>query len=122
MAVGVGLFVMPACSLFSAAVFGWRVKYARILGAPRVATGTGERLILGYQKSALPDTDCHAMWYEREGLSKPFHGCKKPIPLNAFRADVPPAPAQWLPLAADDFWYSSMRRPPKAAAARVDTR
>jgi len=27
--------------------------------------------------------------------------------------------AQWLALGADDFWYSSMRKPPKPAAARV---
>jgi len=29
--------------------------------------------------------------------------------------------ATWLALAADDFWYPSMRRPPKTAAARVKT-
>jgi len=28
-------------------------------------------------------------------------------------------PARWLALAADDFWYASMRRPPKTAAVRV---
>jgi hypothetical protein len=33
----------------------------------------------------------------------------------------PPAPAQWLALAADDFGYFRMRRPPKTAAARVHT-
>ncbi len=27
--------------------------------------------------------------------------------------------AQWLALGADDFWYPSMRKPPKPAAARV---
>jgi len=27
--------------------------------------------------------------------------------------------ALWLALAADDFWYSSMKRSPKTAAARV---
>jgi hypothetical protein len=28
--------------------------------------------------------------------------------------------AQWLALAANDFWYPSMRRPPKTAAVRVN--
>ena len=32
-----------------------------------------------------------------------------------------PAPAQGLALAADDFGYSRMRRPPKTAAVRVHT-
>jgi len=41
--------------------------------------------------------------------------------VSCIPAFTPLAPAKWGHWAADDFWYSSMRKPPNASATRVQT-
>ena len=83
--------------------------------------------MLGYQKSALPPAGYPAMCGTRGRFLRPKKGHLRflfsPIRLArqlhvGSRGSLKPL-AQWLVLAADDFWYSSMRKPPKTAAARV---
>ncbi|MBK1684553.1 hypothetical protein CKO18_13395 [Rhodoferax fermentans] len=39
--------------------------------------------------------------------------------VSGIPAFTPPVPAKWGHWAADDFWYSSMRKSPNASATRI---
>ena len=83
--------------------------------APGTAAGRGGSLILGYQKSAPTPTGYCARTCVR--LRSVLRQLGSEI---GFLPPVsPPSLAQWVPWVADDFWYSSMRKPPKASAARI---
>lgn len=85
-------------------------SYSSGFGVLRRATGVDAPLILDYQKSGVAHTGCPA----RHGFAHDVEGKFKATTGLAIRCL-----AQWLALAANDFWYPSMRRPPKTAAARV---
>jgi len=90
------------------------------IGTPHGATGVGSLLILEYQKSGASHTGCPMKRWTFEQFFRPVKSKPPQSTQVQTKARVRPQPrAQWLALAADDFWYSSMRRPPMTAAARV---
>jgi len=81
--------------------------------APSTVAGRGGCLILEYQKSApTPAGNCANDRVVVKSSLRQYLA-------RAWACVSQPALAQWVGWGADDFWYSSMRKPPGPPAARI---